>query len=67
MTAQDLQKRIESARGQYRPGTPIDAEIDQDILVGIIDGLGGDRPDGNEAIAWNEGIRIGCDLRKALV
>ena len=66
MTAQELQKLIESARGPYTPGVAMDAETDQDILVGLIDGLGGDKQHTQDSKAWADGIMIGNALRKAL-
>jgi len=66
MDARELQKLIEAARGQYTPGAPMDAATDQDILVGLLDGLGGDNPTPNDSPAWAAGIRIGNALRKAL-
>lgn len=66
MTPIELQKLIESARGPYIPGQHMDQCIDQDILVGLIDGLGGDKPTDQDNPAWAAGIRIGNALRKAL-
>lgn len=66
MKATELQKLIESARGSYIPGQRMDQYTDQDILVGLIDGLGGDKPNGQDSEAWAAGIRIGNALRKAL-
>lgn len=66
MTARELQSLIEAARGPYTPGVPMDAATDQDILVGLLDGLGGDKPTPNDRPAWAAGIRIGNALRKAL-
>lgn len=66
MTAVELQKRLEVARGPYTPGQRMDQYTDQDILVGLIDGLGGDTPRPQDREAWAEGIRIGNALRKAL-
>ena len=42
MTAKELQRMIEGARVPYTPGKRMDQYQDQDILVGIVDGLGGD-------------------------
>ena len=61
MTAKELQKLIEAARGPYMPGKRMDQ-----YLVGLIDGLGGDQPQPQDSPAWAEGIRIGNALRKAL-
>ena len=66
MSPQELQKLIEAARAPYKPGVPVDAATDQDILVGLLDGLGGDRPAAQDRPAWAAGIRIGNALRKAL-
>ena len=66
MDARELQKLIESARAPYKPGVPMDAATDQDILVGLLDGLGGDKPTPSDRPAWAAGIRIGNALRKAL-
>lgn len=66
MDARELQKLIEAARAPYKPGVPMDAATDQDILVGMLDGLGGDKPTPSDRPAWAEGIRIGSALRKAL-
>lgn len=66
MTPNELQKLIESARGPYIPGQRMDQHVDQDILVGLIDGLGGDKPTGMETPAWAAGIKIGNALRKVL-
>lgn len=61
-----MQKLIESARAPYKPGVPMDAATDQDILVGLLDGLGGDEPRPQDSEAWAAGIRIGNALRKEL-
>jgi hypothetical protein len=66
MTTRELQKLIEAARAPYKPGVPMDAATDQDILVGLLDGLGGDEPHQQDSEAWAAGIRIGNALRKAL-
>jgi hypothetical protein len=66
MNAQELQKLIEAARAPYKPGVPMDAATDQDILVGLLDGLGGDKPTAQDRPAWAAGIRIGNALRKSL-
>lgn len=66
MTVQELQSLIEAARGPYAPGQRMDQYKDQDILVGLLDGLGGDKPTPNDRPAWAAGIRIGNALRKAL-
>lgn len=66
MTATELQKLIETARGPYTPGMAMDAGTDQDILVGIVDGLGGDKPQPQDSEAWKAGILIGRELRKLL-
>ena len=39
---------------------------DQEILVGMLDGLGGDAPRPTDPVAWQAGIEIGRTLRKAL-
>ena len=66
MTPKELQKLLVSARSIYTPGVPMDASIDQDILVGLIDGLGnGDiHPQDNDAYA--DGVRIGNALMQVL-
>lgn len=66
MTAPELQRLIEAVRAPYTPGVPMDARTDQDILVGIVDGLGGDKPCDLHSEAWKAGIIIGRKLRKAL-
>ena len=66
MTAKELQKLIEAARASYTPGVPMDARVDQDILCGLVDGLGGDKPAAQDRPAWAAGIRIGNALRKTL-
>ena len=66
MDARDLQGMIEKARGPYRVGQPMDAKVDQDVLVGIIDGLGGGKPRPTDSDAWQAGIRIGREIAKAL-
>ena len=66
MSPQELQTLIEAARAPYKPGVPMDAATDQDILVGLMDGLGGDKPTPSDRQAWAAGIRIGNALRKAL-
>jgi hypothetical protein len=66
MTAAELQKLIVEARGPYTPGKRMDQYQDQDILVGLIDGLGGDQPRPQDSEGWAAGIRIGLALRKAL-
>ena len=66
MDARELKKLIEAARAPYKPGVPMDAATDQDILVGLLDGLGGDKPTGMETPAWSAGIKIGNALRKVL-
>ena len=66
MDARELQKLIEAVRAPHKPGVPMDAATDQDILVGLLDGLGGDKPTTQDSKAWAEGIRIGNALRKAL-
>ena len=66
MDARELQKLIETARGPYTPGQRMDQYTDQDILVGLLDGLGGDKTEPNDRPAWAAGIRIGNALRKAL-
>ena len=66
MTPRELQDLLEAARGPYTPGQRMDQYTDQDILVGLIDGLGGDKPTGQDSEAWAAGIRIGNALRKAL-
>lgn len=66
MTAPELQSLIEAVRASYTPGVPMDARTDQDILVGLLDGLGGDKPCDLHSDAWAAGIRIGRALRKIL-
>lgn len=66
MTVSDLQEMIEKARGPYKTGTPMSARVDQAILVGMIDGLGGDRPRDTDSEAWQAGIRIGREIAAAL-
>ena len=66
MDARDLQGMIEKARGPYRVGQSMDAKVDQDVIVGIIDGLGGDKPRSTDSDALQAGIRIGRELAKAL-
>lgn len=66
MTASDLQKMIEDARAPFRAGVRMDALIDQAILVGMVDGLGGDRPRDTDSKAWADGIRIGQAIARAL-
>ena len=66
MDANELQQMIEAARGRLVPGVRMDPEIDQGILVGMIDGLGGDRPHKTDSTAWAAGIEIGRKLRRAL-
>lgn len=66
MNARDLAIRLNNARGPYTPGVRMDAGIDQKILVGLIDGLGGDEPMDSDPIPHQEGLRIGNELRKAL-
>lgn len=66
MNARELQRLIEAARGPYTPGQRMDQYTDQDILVGLLDGLGGDEPTSSDRPAWASGIRIGNALRKAL-
>lgn len=66
MDARELKKLIEAARAPYKPGVPMDATTDQCILVGLLDGLGGDKPASQDRPAWAAGIRIGNALRKAL-
>lgn len=66
MTPSELQEMIEKARVPYRVGQQMDAMIDQAILVGMVDGLGGDRPRDTDSEAWQAGIRIGRYIAKAL-
>lgn len=66
MTARELQSLIDAARGPCTPGQRMDQYADQDILVGLLDGLGGDEPRPQDSEAWAAGIRIGNALRKAL-
>lgn len=66
MTATELQKLIEAARGPYTPGIPMDALVDQDILCGIVDGLVGGEQNPQDPEAWKAGVMIGCKLRKTL-
>jgi hypothetical protein len=44
----------------------MDARVDQEILCGLIDGLIGVNPENSDPDAWQEGLRIGNELRKAL-
>lgn len=66
MTQSELQSLLECARAPRVPGVRMDADVDQDILVGLIDGLGGDTPRESDRQAWADGIRIGNALRRAL-
>jgi hypothetical protein len=66
MTAKELQKALTAARGQYTPGFPMDARIDQDVLCGFIDGLGGEKPLPTDKSNWGKGIAIGYELMKAM-
>ena len=66
MTAWELQGVVEAARAPYTPGVPMDARVDQDILVGIVDGLGGGKPQLQDREARAAGIKVGLELRKLL-
>lgn len=66
MTATELQKLITAARAPYRRGIPMDAQVDQDILVGLVDGLGGGQSQEIDPPAMAAGIKIGRELRKLL-
>lgn len=66
ITSSELQKMIEAARGPYTPGQRMDQYTDQDILVGLLDGLGGDEPRPQDSEAWAAGIWIGNALRRTL-
>lgn len=66
MTATELQKLICAARASYTPGVPMDARVDQDILCGLVDGLGGDKPLPTDTSNWSKGVAIGYALRKAM-
>lgn len=66
MTPKELQKLLESARSIYTPGVPMDASIDQDILVGLIDGLGNGDVQPQDRDAYADGVRIGNALMQVL-
>lgn len=66
MTPKKLQKLLESARSIYTPGVPMDAYIDQDILVGLIDGLGNGDVQPQDRDAYADGVRIGNALMQVL-
>lgn len=65
MNSETLQNRISAARAKYTPGVPMNAETDQDVLRGIIDGLGGASAKGGSE-AWSKGVGIGRYLRRVL-
>lgn len=66
MTPSELQKLLEAARSIYTPGVPMDASIDQDILVGLIDGLGNGDIQPQDRDAYADGVRIGNALMRVL-
>lgn len=66
MNASELQKMIEDARAPFRAGVRMDALVDQAILVGMVDGLGGDKPRYSDSKAWADGIEIGQAIARAL-
>ena len=66
MTPNELQKLLESARSVYTPGVPMDATIDQDILIGLIDGLGNGDIQPQDRDAYADGVRIGNALMQVL-
>lgn len=66
MTPKELQKLLEAARAIYTPGVPMDASIDQDILIGLIDGLGNGDVQPQDRDAYADGVRIGNALMQVL-
>ena len=66
MTPNELQKLLESARSVYTPGVPMDATIDQGILIGLIDGLGNGDIQPQDRDAYADGVRIGNALMQVL-
>lgn len=66
MTPKELQKLLEAARAIYTTGVPMDASIDQDILIGLIDGLGNGDVQPQDRDAYADGVRIGNALMQVL-